>query len=70
MCFTHCLSAISPGAESETLLWVDKYKPKTIRNIIGQQGEKSNVKKMLRWLQNWHGNQKAGKPKGGNHVRS
>ena len=33
---------------SESLLWVDKYRPKSIKNIIGQQGDKSNAKKLLR----------------------
>ncbi|XP_042886240.1 replication factor C subunit 1-like isoform X3 [Penaeus japonicus] len=45
----------------ETLMWVDKYKPANIKNIIGQQSEKSNVKKLLLWLQNWHKNQFGGK---------
>ena len=52
------------GSTSESLLWVEKYKPKAIKHIIGQQGDKSNVKKLLRWLQNWHENQKSGKTKG------
>lgn len=42
-------------------MWVDKYKPANIKNIIGQQSEKSNVKKLLLWLQNWHKNQFGGK---------
>lgn len=45
----------------ETLMWVDKYKPVNIKNIIGQQGDKSNVKKLLVWLQNWKKNQFGGK---------
>ena len=53
------------GVDAESLLWVDKYSPKCIKQIIGQQGEKSNVKKLLRWLQNWHSNRKRGKAKGG-----
>lgn len=40
----------------ESLLWVDKYKPMNIRQIIGQQGDRSNAKKLLAWLQNWHAN--------------
>jgi len=40
----------------ESLLWVDKYKPTNIRQIIGQQGDRSNAKKLLAWLQNWHAN--------------
>lgn len=38
----------------ETLLWVDKYKPTTTSKIIGQQGDKSNAKKLKHWLENWH----------------
>ena len=36
-----------------SLLWVDKYKPINIGKIIGQQGDKSNAKKLQYWLQNW-----------------
>lgn len=39
--------------DANNLAWVDKYKPTEISEIIGQQGEKSNVKKLLNWLQNW-----------------
>ncbi|XP_071552942.1 replication factor C subunit 1 [Panulirus ornatus] len=41
----------------ETLMWVDKYKPSSIKNIIGQQGDRSNVRKLLNWMQNWYKNQ-------------
>lgn len=47
----------SPPQRVEPLiseLWVDKYKPSSIKQIIGQQGEKSNVNKLLRWLRDWH----------------
>ena len=37
-------------------MWVDKYRPKSTKQIIGQQGEKSNAKKLARWLQNWERN--------------
>ena len=45
----------------EALLWVDKYRPTTMKQIIGQQGDKSNAKKLLHWLRNWHKNVAAGK---------
>ncbi|KAK7073039.1 replication factor C subunit 1 [Halocaridina rubra] len=45
----------------ELLMWVDKYKPASIKNIIGQQGDKSNVRKLLFWLQNWKKNQSGDK---------
>lgn len=38
---------------SESLLWVDRYKPTTLKGVIGQQGDKSNMKKLLNWLRNW-----------------
>ena len=51
---------------AEILLWVDKYKPASIRSIVGQHGEKSNAKKLLKWLINWDDNHSGeSKPKGG-----
>uniref|UniRef100_A0A8C5X1K6 Replication factor C subunit 1 n=1 Tax=Malurus cyaneus samueli TaxID=2593467 RepID=A0A8C5X1K6_9PASS len=41
---------------SERLLWVDKYKPVSLKAVIGQQGEQSCANKLLRWLRNWHKN--------------
>ncbi|XP_015687437.1 replication factor C subunit 1 [Protobothrops mucrosquamatus] len=40
----------------EVLLWVDKYKPTSIKTVIGQQGEQSCAHKLLRWLKNWQKN--------------
>lgn len=34
-------------------LWVDKYKPTSMKRIIGQTGESSNAPKLLNWLKNW-----------------
>ncbi|XP_031444345.1 replication factor C subunit 1 isoform X3 [Phasianus colchicus] len=42
--------------KTETLLWVDKYKPASLKAIIGQQGEQSCANKLLRWLRSWHKN--------------
>lgn len=36
---------------------VEKYRPKTMKQIIGQQTDKSNAKKFHWWLKNWHKNQ-------------
>jgi replication factor C subunit 1 len=33
---------------------VDKYKPQTIKDLIGQQGEKSCVQKLIIWLRDWY----------------
>ncbi|NXG15784.1 RFC1 factor, partial [Grallaria varia] len=41
---------------TERLLWVDKYKPISLKALIGQQGEQSCANKLLRWLRNWHKN--------------
>ncbi|XP_026669374.1 replication factor C subunit 1 isoform X2 [Ceratina calcarata] len=35
----------------------EKYRPKTMKQILGQQGDKSNAKKLHSWLMNWHKNQ-------------
>ncbi len=40
-----------PNGGEECQLWVDKYKPKTIKQIIGQQGDKSNMRKLINWIQ-------------------
>ncbi|XP_049742302.1 replication factor C subunit 1 isoform X3 [Elephas maximus indicus] len=44
----------SSGHKVESLLWVDKYKPTSLKAIIGQQGDQSCANKLLRWLRNWH----------------
>jgi len=41
---------------SDSSLWVDSYKPTNIRQIIGQQGDKSGARKLYTWLSNWHDN--------------
>jgi replication factor C subunit 1 len=40
----------------ETELWVDKYKPVASKNIIGQQGDRSNMNKLKMWLRDWNSN--------------
>ncbi len=35
-------------------LGADKYKPRAIKNLIGQQGEKSCVQKLTVWLRDWY----------------
>ena len=42
-------------------LWVDKYKPSNLKGIIGQQGDKSNMKKLVKWLTNWEKHHSGGK---------
>ena len=55
---TNPSKAISPtktilDVPMDSQLWVDKYKPTNLKAIIGQQGEKSNMKKLINWLRNW-----------------
>ncbi|XP_068176893.1 replication factor C subunit 1 [Antennarius striatus] len=47
------LSSLSTG-ECDSLLWVDKYRPLSLKAVIGQQGDQSCANKLLRWLQNWY----------------
>ncbi|XP_075886604.1 replication factor C subunit 1 isoform X2 [Nelusetta ayraudi] len=44
----------SSSTEDASLLWVDKYRPCSLKAVIGQQGDQSCASKLLRWLQNWH----------------
>ncbi|KAA0722360.1 Replication factor C subunit 1 A1-P145 [Triplophysa tibetana] len=43
-----------PESDGNSLLWVDKYRPRSLKNLIGQQGDQSCANKLIRWLQNWH----------------
>jgi len=45
-----------PSTDDSNLLWVDKYKPKTVQDLIGQQGDKSCVQKLIVWLRDWYQN--------------
>lgn len=36
--------------------FVDKYKPTSVKQIIGQQGPQSNANKLQNWLLHWHKN--------------
>ena len=53
------------SSEKVSQLWVEKYKPTGTKNIIGQQGDRSNLKKLQNWLKGWdkhHGIAATGKP--------
>ncbi|XP_028302099.1 replication factor C subunit 1 isoform X2 [Gouania willdenowi] len=54
--------SLCPPATDErcSLLWVDKYHPRSLKSVIGQQGDQSCANKLLRWLQNWHKNHVGG----------
>lgn len=47
---------------SQTKALVEKYRPQTMKQLIGQQGDKSNAKKFHFWLSNWYKN-RSGKVK-------
>ncbi|KAF7656692.1 hypothetical protein LDENG_00037960 [Lucifuga dentata] len=47
-------SSTAPTGEDASLLWVDKYRPLSLKAVIGQQGDQSCANKLLRWLQNWN----------------
>nr|XP_049575706.1 replication factor C subunit 1 isoform X2 [Syngnathus scovelli] len=54
----------SVNNEGASLLWVDKYRPCSLKAVIGQQGEQSCANKLQRWLQSWfkHHSSGASKP--------
>ena len=45
-------------AREANLLWVDKYQPHVVKQIIGQQGDKSKMRKLMNWLRDWEKNRK------------
>ncbi|XP_065350449.1 replication factor C subunit 1 isoform X2 [Cloeon dipterum] len=57
----------SPALDAgDHTMWVDKYKPQNVRQIIGQQADRSIVKKLIQWLQDWeknHSNPNEKKPR-------
>ncbi|XP_029993926.1 replication factor C subunit 1 isoform X3 [Sphaeramia orbicularis] len=57
------LSSPSQTGEGASLLWVDKYRPRSLKTVIGQQGDQSCANKLLRWLQNWHKHHSGGASK-------
>ncbi|XP_050084985.1 replication factor C subunit 1 [Anopheles aquasalis] len=41
---------------TDNMAWVEKYKPSSTKQIIGQMGAASNVQKLIVWLSSWHKN--------------
>ncbi|CAH0600208.1 unnamed protein product [Chrysodeixis includens] len=62
---SHVSSTTSKVTEhpANVSMWVEKYKPQNIKQIIGQHGEASNVKKLMNWLTKWYVNRQAKLPK-------
>jgi hypothetical protein len=52
LCVTVTQSVTSDPSVTSSM-WVDKFKPVSIKNIIGQQGDRSCAKKLMIWLQQW-----------------
>ncbi|XP_073502084.1 replication factor C subunit 1 isoform X2 [Phyllobates terribilis] len=50
------LDLVPVSGKTESILWVDKYKPTSVKAIIGQQGDQSCANKLIRWLRDWHRN--------------
>ena len=48
------LSQLELKRNDEILNWVDKYKPKSMKEIIGQFGDKSLSARLYNWLKNWY----------------
>ncbi|KAM8878792.1 replication factor C subunit 1 isoform 2-T2 [Spinachia spinachia] len=53
----------SAAMDDATLLWVDKYRPRSLKTVIGQQGDQSCANKLLRWLRNWNKHHSGGSSK-------
>ncbi|XP_060810541.1 replication factor C subunit 1 isoform X2 [Amyelois transitella] len=60
---TKSRDACKSDMTAASLMWVDKYKPRNVKQIIGQHGDASNVKKLTNWLTKWYVNRKAKLPK-------
>uniref|UniRef100_A0A3P8V5E4 Replication factor C subunit 1 n=1 Tax=Cynoglossus semilaevis TaxID=244447 RepID=A0A3P8V5E4_CYNSE len=55
-CLPRGPSSPSVSGEDASLLWVDKYRPLSLKAVLGQQGDQSCANKLLRWLKNWYKN--------------
>ncbi|VDM44937.1 unnamed protein product [Toxocara canis] len=47
------IEKLRSDTSSKTLPWVDKYRPTSLKQLVGQNGEKSPMNKLLGWLRNW-----------------
>uniref|UniRef100_A0A0K0F6Z1 Replication factor C subunit 1 (inferred by orthology to a human protein) n=1 Tax=Strongyloides venezuelensis TaxID=75913 RepID=A0A0K0F6Z1_STRVS len=48
--------SISDKKMPKDKLWVDKYTPKTLKELVNQQTDKSQANKLLNWLNEWYKN--------------
>ncbi|CAF1092558.1 unnamed protein product [Adineta steineri] len=56
-------SKLNVYRQDDGILWVDKYKPTSLGQIVGQQSDKSSMKKLIYFLTNWHTKPTTGKRK-------
>lgn len=50
------VTSVDNVSSDDYLLWVERHKPQSSKKIIGQRGDKSNVRKLTDWLSNWYKN--------------
>ncbi|XP_014468375.1 PREDICTED: replication factor C subunit 1 isoform X2 [Dinoponera quadriceps] len=68
-------SNISDGSQKtitniSSQLLVEKYRPKTLKQIIGQQGDRSSAHNLYNWLRDWHKNRQDSKSKDASSKQS
>ncbi|XP_036341735.1 LOW QUALITY PROTEIN: replication factor C subunit 1-like [Rhagoletis pomonella] len=51
---TECNVQFKQKVDDANLQWVDKYKPTSVKEIVGQFGPTSNVSKLTNWLSKWY----------------
>ncbi|EFX80623.1 hypothetical protein DAPPUDRAFT_318220 [Daphnia pulex] len=47
---------VAEGNDQAQLPWVDKYKPTSLKQVIGMHGDRSIAKKLVYWLKSWYDN--------------
>ena len=47
------VGGVTPAPSRGCMLWVDKYRPTSLKGVIGQQGPRSCASKLLQWLKDW-----------------
>lgn len=51
-----CVMSDETSKNIDNFSFVDKYKPTSVKQIIGQQGPTGNAQKLMNWLSKWHKN--------------
>ncbi|XP_067615846.1 replication factor C subunit 1 isoform X2 [Eurosta solidaginis] len=50
------VTKVKPKVDDAALQWVEKHKPTSVKEIVGQFGPNSNVSKLSNWLSKWYTN--------------